>query len=463
MFTVRDMNLLKTRVALTSLLIAVAIGTPVSAQTVKSDGTILKQVIIFGRHGVRAPVMPPANYAAFSPRPYPSFGVPPGYLTAHGQQAATLLGTYFRQYLLAEGLLSGDNETDLGHSYFRANSIQRSNLTATMFGGGLVPGATIPVHSFPLGQADPVFDPIAAGVAAVDPQQAANEVQEIFNSGTALGSAYSAEFSLIRSVLFNTSAGAAIPTGIIDPTAQSIPFTPVTSGIATGNVVNLGGIGLTELMADPFIMEYANGMPLADVAWGQLSMDALSQQSRIVVLEESINYTTPYLDQVQSSNAASHVLHSIQQSVLGETVPGAFTSDPATRVLVVISSDTYVKGLAGLLRAHWQLPGYQPDFCAPGGALVFELRQSRSTGEYLVRVYYTAQSLDQLRNLTPLSLSAPPETTQIMIPGGSRPGSGMDIRFRTFQNLLENAIGGQYVENPATEVRPGVLSGVPLQ
>jgi 4-phytase/acid phosphatase len=119
--------------------------------------------------------------------------------------------------------------------------------------------------------------------------------------------------------------------------------------------------------------------------------------------------------------------------------------------------------LAGLLRTHWQLPGYQPDFCAPGGAIVFELRQSKATGDYLVRVFYTAQSLDQLRNLTPLSLATPPETAQLLIPGGSQPGASLDVKFETFQKLLESAIGRRYVQNPETEVPPAVLTGVPRQ
>jgi len=335
-----------------------------------------------------------------------------------------------------------------------------------MFGQGLLPGVTIPVHSYALGQPDPVFDPISAGIVTIDANRAANESREVYNSGTALASAYSAEFSLIRSVLFNYQNGAqpppAAPPGITDPTAQPIPLTAVTTGLATGNVVSEGAVGLTSDAADPFVMEYADGLPPADVAWGELSSDELSQATRMATLEQRMDYRTPYVDQVQSSNAAAHVLRSMRQAVLSETVPGAF-SGPAAQVLVVISSDTYLAGLAGLLQAHWQLPGYQPDFCAPGGALVFELRQSTVTGEFLVRVFYTAQSLDQLRNLTPLSTTAPPETAQLEIPGGSTPGASLDIRFEKFQELLENAIGRRYVQDPSTEVPPGVLTGVPTQ
>ena len=454
------------RIALRRWLLLLAIGTAVSAQTVTNDNTILKQIIIFGRHSVRSPVLTPAQYAAFSPRPYPDFGVSTGYLTVQGQQASVLLGAYYRQYLLAEGLLTGNAQADLAQSYFRANSIQRSNLTATMLGEGLIPGVTIPVHSYPLNQLDPVFDPISTGVAVVDANRAANEVQGIYNSGTALGSAYSSEFSLIRSVLFNYQQGVqpppAAPAGVTDPTAQAIPLSAITTGVSTGNVVNVGGILSSAQAADPFVMEYADGLPMAQVGWGELSPDALSQATRMATLGQRIQYQAPYIDQVQSSNAAAHVLRSMRQAVLGEAVPGAF-SGPAARVMVVISSDSFVMGLAGLLQAHWQLPGYQPDFCAPGGALVFEVRQSKLTAEFLVRVYYTAQSLDQLRNLTPLSLTAPPETTQVQIPGGSRPGARFDIPFGTFQQLLDKAIGSQYVQDPSSEVPPGVLSGVPGQ
>lgn len=439
---------------------------PVAAQTVTSDNTVLKQILVFGRHSVRAPTVSPSAYAALSPRPYPNFGVSTGYLTVHGQQAAALLGAYFHDYLVAEGLLTGNAGSDLAISYFRANSIQRSNITAEMFGEGLVPGATIPVHSYALGTPDPVFDPISANVASVDPARAANEVQQIYNSGATLASAYSAEFSLARSVLFNypngTAPPPAAPSGVIDTTALPIPLTALTSGLAAGNVVDLGGLNYTEGAVDPFVMEYADGMGLSDVAWGELTVDGLSQELRLAVLDQTVAMKPPYLDQVQSSNAAAHVLRTMKQAVIGQSVPGAF-SDPTDKVLVVISSDAYIEGLAGLLNLHWQLPGYQPDFVPPGGALVFEVRQSLDTGEYLVRAYFTAQSLDQLRNLTPLSLAAPPETTQLLIPGASKPGGSFDVKFEIFQKILNDAIGIQYVQDPASESPPAVLTNVPLQ
>jgi hypothetical protein len=166
----------------------------------------------------------------------------------------------------------------------------------------------------------------------------------------------------------------------------------------------------------------------------------------------------PYLARVQSSSAASHVLRSMLQVTGGAPLDGAF-GDPQSQVLVIISSDGYVAGLAGLLDAHWSLPGYQPDFCAPGGALVFELRQVKTNGQYLVRVFYTAQTFDQLRNLTTVTLEEPPATMQLLIPGGSNSATNLDVNFTTFTNLMNAAIGLEYVQ-PFEEVNPpppGVL------
>ena len=463
------MNLFKCRVILTGLLLALAIAVPVPAQIIKDadDGTTLKQVIIFGRHGIRSSTVDTSTLATFTtdPYPYPAFvGVPTGYLTPHGREAARILGSYFHDYLLHEGLLTGCAPADLSCSYFRANSIQRSNITAAMFGAGLIPGAAIPVHSYEIAdpdtgtpaEPDPVFDPIAAHVATVDPGRAETEVQGVFGSGAALASAYSGELSLVRSVL--------TPPGPVDPTSQTsnpftlIAYTPVTNA---GGSINVGGLNVTNAAIDPFVMQYADNFTLENVAWGRLSPDTLSQLTRLITLQINIEMQQPYVNQVQSSNAASHVLRSMRQAIWGWSLPGAF-GNGKSRVLVIISSDYYVAGLAGLLRLHWELPGYQPDFCAPGGALVFELRQSKKTKKYLVRAFYTAQTFDQLRNLTPLTLEKPPATMQLAIPGGSNSDTDVDVKFATFKKLLSEAIGQQYVQPFWEEVPPDVLDNVPL-
>jgi 4-phytase/acid phosphatase len=455
---------------LASLLLAVAIGKPVLAQTIKAvdDGTVLKEIIIFGRHSIRSAITATNSLDQFSANPYPDFkGVPVGYLTPNGQRAAGLLGSYFHDYLLHEGLLTGDASSDVARSYFRANVIERSYMTAASFGAALIPGANIPVHTYnPTNPAvaDPVFDPLLAGFATVDPVRALAEVQGVFGSGINLASAYSSELSLISEVLYpaGTAPTNNAPQGSVDPT--TLPITLTTNAplplplppYYTGNVIGMGGLNSTVAAADPFVMQYADGFPTNDVGWGRLTLDALSQQTRLATLQIDIAMRQPYLDRVQSSSAASHVLRSMNQAVSDEPLDGAFGT-PESQVLVIVSSDAYVAGLAGLLDAHWLLPGYQPDFCAPGGALVFELRQVRATQQYLVRLFYTAQTFDQLRNLTPLTLASPPATMQLLIPGGSASATNCDVHFTTFSNLMNEAIGPEYVPPFDEESPPGVL------
>ena len=452
------------------LTLTVPLRVQVLAQTIANanDGTTLKQIIVFGRHSIRSSTTSQNQLEQYAVQLYPDFGVGTGCLTPNGSTAENLLGAYYRQYLLQAGLLTGNDGLDAARSYFRSNTIERSWMTATAFGTGLIPSLTVPVHSYPISypisQPDPVFDLILANVAKVDPNIAATQVQEIFYSGAALESVYGDEYSLLYSVLFGTQpappTGCPSPSGCTDPTAQEItlnPSTPsITTPLYTGGVINMGGLQSVLSAADPFVMQLADNL---EVGWDQLTPDQVSQLTRLVNLQFDIEMRSPYLDKVQSSNAASHVLRTMQQAILHRKVPGAF-GNAKSRMVVVISSDAYVAGLAGLLNAHWQLPGYQPDFCAPGGALVFELRQYNRSKQYLVRVFYTAQTFDQLRSLTPLTLQNPPATMQLLIPGGSRSATNLDVQFGVFQKLLSSAIGQRYVEKPWKEDPPGVLTGV---
>ena len=175
------------------LVFALTVPVQVPAQTgPNNDGTTLKQIIIFGRHSIRSSSVPLAVIQPFAVDVYPPFEVATGFLTPNGRSAEILLGTYFRSYLLHEGLLTGNVRTDALHSYFRSNSIERSWATADALGTGLIPDITVPVHSFSVNPQvhDPVFDPIATGVAKVDPNLAAAQVREIFNNGEALAPAY---------------------------------------------------------------------------------------------------------------------------------------------------------------------------------------------------------------------------------------------------------------------------------
>ena len=414
----------------------------VSGLTAQSvDDTQLKQVIIFGRHNVRSPVAPNSLLNTFSVQPYPDFGVAaPGILTSNGATLETILGGYYRLWLTKEGLLTGNGSADAASAYFRANVLQRTIASAQAFAFGLLPAISVNVNHYGPTDSDPLFDPVGAGVARLDQQKAVAAVMgRLGGNPQSLTSAYAPELALTRSLLFGYPASEtpvpATPAGKVDVTAIPID-------VAAGSPVTIAGLTAVGAAVDPFIMEYANGLPVSEVGWGQLTAAGISQTSRLYILVQDLEFRTPYLAGVQSSNVASHVVRSLVQAATGNAMPGAL-GNPSTKVILLVASDVNITGLAGLFHLDWILPGYQTDECSPGGALVFELRQSQSTGEYTVRASYIAQTLDQLRNLTPLTLDAPPAIAPVFIPGCSVGNATFDCPLANFVKLAKHAIDAQ--------------------
>src|SRR5271166_370911 len=136
-----------------------------------TDDTQLKQVIIFGRHAVRSPVLKNTDLDFFSALKYPVFtdnsGVPLGVavITPNGASDETLLGGYFRLWLIQQGLLTGNDSADANSVYFRANDTPLITLTAQAFATGLLPKATVTINTYTAPANDPLFAPVAAGVA----------------------------------------------------------------------------------------------------------------------------------------------------------------------------------------------------------------------------------------------------------------------------------------------------------
>jgi 4-phytase/acid phosphatase len=426
-------------------------GRFVAAQPV--DDTRLKQVIIFGRHGVRTPVVPNSTLNHFSVLPFPTFNVAgvanpgPSVLTTNGRTNEIILGGYFRLWLTQEGLLTGNDSADAAFVYVRATGTPLISDTARAFAAGLLPAATLNVNSYAAPAADPLFDPVDAGVAVFSGRKAVAAVNgRLGGNAQSLTLAYASELALARSILLNYPAGTtpapAVPPNVVDVAALPIEITAGTAATP----INLGGLADVIYAIDPFVMEYADGLPASEVGWGQLTADSISQTFRLYNVALDLEYKTPYMARVLSSNMASHVARTMVQAATGNAMTGTLGS-PSSKVIVVTAANTNMTGFAGLLHLDWLQPGYQNDVLAPGGAITFELRQSQSTGEYVVRTSYIAQTMDQLRNLTPLTLSAPPASAPVLVPGCTiRNAATLDCPLGVFVTVVDRALDPHSVD-----------------
>jgi 4-phytase/acid phosphatase len=423
--------------------LAALYGRFVAAQP--ADTTQLKQVIIFGRHAARTPITATSAENVFSALSFPTFSVSgQAVITPNGQTNETLLGGYFRLWLTQEKLLTGNDASDANFVYVRAINTPLVVDTAQAFAAGLLPAASVVVNT--TATADPLFDPIDAGVALLNTTMAIAAVNgRLGGHPQSLATTYAAELALTRSVLLNYPAGTspapATPAGKTDVTA--IPIT-MTAGNST-MPVNPGGLLYLYTAIDPFMMEYVDGMAVSDVGWGQLNAAGISQIFRVYDELINLEFRTPYLASVQSSNLASHIVRSMVQAATDNTITGT-VGTPSDKIVVLVASNTNVSGLAGLYNLDWLVNGYQPDVSALGGALVFELRQSQRTGEFIVRVSYVAQTMDQLRNRTPLTLAAPPGNVPVFIPGCSIQNAAFDCPLGVFVRLAQQQINPRYAD-----------------
>lgn len=404
------------------------------------SGGDLKLVLIVSRHGVRAPTRSNAkDVELYSAQPSPRWDVPLEDLTPHGRRLMELMGAYYRALYTREGLLAGRTAEDAGRIYFLADSDERTIDSARGLGEGLLPGASPQVHARPQDVPDPLFRPQSFSAAHPDLAEArAALLGRIGGDPAVLDQAYRPEFDLLERILLGND-------GPPPPGKRLVLGIPVSFQRGThAEVISMTSpVHEAESLIDNFLLEYAEGMPMRDVAWGRMDRADLTRLLRLHALYFDLTQRTLYPARIQMSNMLSHILGTMEQAAAGRQLPGSFGS-PADRIIVVVGHDSNQMSLGGLLGVHWWLPQTQQDPMLPGGALVFELRR-RADGQWRVRLRYTSQSLEQMRDADVLTLDRPPLSAPIFIPGCSEPGPGYDAPLERFAALVRRVVDPAYV------------------
>jgi 4-phytase/acid phosphatase len=395
----------------------------------------LRYVVIITRHGVRSPIWNSERLNQYAAEPWPEWGVPPGDLTPHGRALMKLMGAYYREWLSGERLLSQRGCGDVGRIYIHADAEQRTIETGRALAETLLPGCAVAVHWEPEGSRDPLFNPIEAGIAKPDWEFAAKAVRErLGNDPRQFLDLHRAAFEALKLVL----AGGGAPKKLIE-TPEEISVT------ATGKSVKVNEqLSLASTLSENLSLEYAEGMQGKDLGWGRLDVDTLLRVLELHAVYADLTRRTFYLAQARGSNLLDHVLQSMEQAASGKAVPGALGPQGAA-VLILSGHDTNLSNLSGMLGLSWHLPGYQPDDTPPGGALIFSLWQQPETGQYFVRTQYVAQTLQQMRSATPLTMAAPPAKEDVAVAGCESATRSTGCSWGTFAKALQRAIDNRFV------------------
>ena len=105
------------------------------------------------------------------------------------------------------------------------------------------------------------------------------------------------------------------------------------------------------------------------------------------------------------------------------------------KLTLLVGHDTNIAHLGGALDLHWKAADYPANDPPPGGALGFELLRD-AHGRRFVRAFFTAQSMDQLRNLDTLSLKSRPFRQVVAIPGCGTAARNFLCPLADFQTLV---------------------------
>lgn len=432
----------KIQAAFLFLLAVLGSSVTAPAQSPSQKDSELQFVVYLSRHGVRSPTGKSGQYDKFSAAPWPTWDVQPGYLTPHGYQLMKQFGAYDRAWLALQGLLAADGCTDAQKISIWADSDQRTRETGKAIAEGFAPGCAIDVHAQAEGSVDPLFHFIETSGVHPDSALAAAAVSgRIGGNADHLTEAYRAQLTALEQVLAGCGHVNALPTkrtSLFDIPASLEP------GTGSHPVELKGPVNTASTLSEILLLEYTQGMSATNTGWGCVDGYGVRNLMQLHTAASDFGQRTPAVARLYASNLLDRILRAMEQNATGKAVsraPGRL----GDRVLFLVGHDTNIATVAGALGLTWIVDGRRDD-TPPGGALVFELWRRRDNGEHFVRVRYTAQTIEQMRNSTALTTADPPENVVVFLPGCS--SAGMSCDWPAFQSAMRTAIDPAYVSAP---------------
>lgn len=422
---------------LIALLLAPAAVLQLPAQTATSQPTApgnqqLQFVVYLSRHGVRSPTGKAAQYNQYSAAPWPEWSVQPGYLTAHGYKLMTLFGAYDRARLAADGLFAPAGCADAARVTILADSDQRTRETGKAIAEGMFPGCASEVHALPEGTNDPLFHPLHSGIESADKALALAAISgRIGGDAKNLTQAYRPQLEILDGLLAGCRPAAATQ-------ARTLLFdVPVSLAAGSGDHLTTlrGPITVASTLSENLLLEYTEGMHGQDLGWGCLDAAKLRAILQLHTAAADFSERTAPIARIYAANLLKTIATALAQSTAGKAVSGA-PGKSGDRMLFLAGHDTNIAAVAGSLGLTWIIDGRRDD-TPPGGALIFELWRSPAN-IFSIRVFYTAQTLDQMRDTQTLSAENPPARAEVYVPGCS--GEDGSCTLQQFAAIVDRAV-----------------------
>lgn len=431
---------------------AVAPSALAEQSATQAPSSTLVKFVILSRHGVRSPIPSQSDLATWTASQWPVWNCSgpqdsmkvcePGQLTPRGRTLAEQMGAYYRTYL-AE-LLPANQCPAQNDVFLWADLDERTKSTGLALLHGFRPSCEIAKYFFTAAtpRPDRIFHPVtSAGRCTLDAARAEREILaraggSLSNMATTLKSELDTAQKVLQccqSRLCDVTRAAcrkSSPSPNACTLTDRLPSCLVShpaSGAPTQILLG-GALRNASTFVEILLLEYANGFPQSEVGWGRITRDQMSEVFRLHTMAFDLEQRTPYIAKRQGSVILRKILFALE----GRTDEMSGTAPPSAKFVAYVGHDTNISNVASMLGLSWQQQGYQKDQTPPAGALIFELHQVPSGLRY-VSVFYVAQSLDEMRDVT----GASPLRTSVPIPGC---GNGSLCPLDQFAKLVEQAL-----------------------
>lgn len=386
----------------------------------------LKEVVILSRHNIRSPLSDNGSaLGKLTPHRWTNWSAASSELTLRGGVLETMMGQFFRKWLVSEGLFTENYVPNADEVNFYSNSMQRTIATAQYFSSGFMPVANVAVrHRYAPSKMDPVFFPRLTKVSEVFCSDAMNQIAAMGGKKGIRGINEGLEdsYRIIADVLDLKDSPAC-------KSGETCAFDDYDTQIILKKgeePAMKGSLKLANSASDAFILQYYEEADAQKAAFGHdISISDWEKIARIKDVYGDVLFTAPVV--------AYNVAHPLLVYMNDE-----LNSD-ARKFTFLCGHDSNIASVNAALEVEdYELPSSIEKKTPIGSKLVFEKWIDKSGNEF-VAINLVYQTTEQLRNIEMLDLDHSPMVYQLQLKGLKLNADGL-YSFEDVNGRFEKAI-----------------------
>ena len=386
----------------------------------------LEEMVVLSRHNIRSPLS--GNGSALgnlTPHEWFKWTSGPSELSLRGGQLETMMGQYFRQWLVRDGLMTENYLPKEGEMRFYANSMQRTIATAQYFSSGMLPVANVTIeHKYAPSKMDPVFNPQLTFVSDAFRAQAMEEISAMGGQKGLQGinDKMEKEYRVLEKTLDLKDSPMAKKDGFTEFRNDDLQILLEVNK----EPAMKGSLKLANSASDAFILQYYEEQDKTKAGFGhKLTQQEWEQIAKVKDVYGDVLFTAPSV----AVNVAHPLLEEMNKELKTEGRKFTFLCGHDSNIASV---------LAALEVEEYELPNSIEKKTPIGSKLVIEKFAGKDGKEYAAfsLVY---QTTDQLRDRTALTLDTPPEVFQLKLKGLKANADGLYL-FKDVQQRFQQAI-----------------------